>query len=83
MMKNVPGWAGPAPEDFCTWARFGTHFIYSVRIRKLDPNFGGEVPRAEGGKGEGKPSPCKGSGTPRVGGFSMILGLPRLDFIVT
>ena len=44
----TPKWAGPAWQDFCTWARFGTHFIYRVRIGKLDPNFGGEGPRVEG-----------------------------------
>ena len=42
-------WNTEGSADFCTWARFGTHFIYRVQIGKLVPNFGGEGPRQEGG----------------------------------
>ena len=50
--KGTQSGPDPASQDFCTWARFGTHFIYRVRIGKLDPNFGGKAPRAGGGRGE-------------------------------
>ena len=70
MMKKCAGVGlDPAPQDFCTWARFGIHFIYRVRIGKLDPNFGGEGPRAEGGRGEVNLPPVVVLERRRVGGF--------------
>ena len=38
-----PGVAGLHRAD-----RFGTHFMYRVRIGRLETNFGGEMLRAEG-----------------------------------
>ena len=40
-----PGVAGLHRAD-----GFGTHFMYRVRIGRLDTNFGGEMLRAEGGE---------------------------------
>ena len=57
--KGTQSGPDPASQDFCTWARFGTHFIYRVRIGKLVPNFGGKGPRAEEGRGRRKPPPIQ------------------------
>ena len=67
--KLIQGSLNPAWQDFCTWARFGTHFIYRVRIGKLVPNFGGKGPRAEGGRGKVNLPPILVLEHRRVGGF--------------
>ena len=41
----------PAWQDFLIWTKFSTHFNNRVRIDELGADFGGEVPRAEGGRG--------------------------------